>query len=93
MSRSPVGGAALTPLWAIERVYLDAWSFAASGAPACQVLVAHWTTPQFATYVGDLEQAADAMATRAADPDVETAFRAILDAESRFWTMAWEDQA
>ncbi|MGH3368166.1 MAG: hypothetical protein ACRDOY_13305 [Nocardioidaceae bacterium] len=84
---------ALTALWAIERVYLDAWSFAAPGAPAYQVFVAHWTTQEFATYVGDLEQAADAMAARAAEPDVETAFRTILDAESRFWAMALRDQA
>ena len=84
---------ALTALWAIERVYLDAWSFAAPGAPAYRVFVAHWTTPQFATYVGDLEQAADAVATRPAEPDVETAFVAVLDAESRFWAMALEDEA
>jgi len=84
---------ALTALWAIERVYLDAWSFAAPGAPAYRVFVAHWTTPQFATYVSDLEQAADAVATRPAEPHVETAFTAILDAESRFWAMALEDEA
>jgi len=84
---------ALTALWAIERVYLDAWSFAAPGAPAYRVFVAHWTTPQFAAYVSDLEQAADAVATRPAAPHVETAFMAILDAESRFWAMALEDEA
>lgn len=86
-------GVALTALWAIERIYLDAWSFAAPGARAYRVFVAHWTTPQFATYVGDLEQAADAVATRPAEPDVETAFLAILDAESRFWAMDLEDEA
>lgn len=83
---------ALTALWVIERVYLDAWTFAAPGAPAYQVFVAHWTTQEFATYVGDLEQAADAVATRPAE-DVETPFVAILDAESRFWAMALENQA
>lgn len=40
---------ALTALWAIERVYLDAWAFAAPGAPAYRVFVAHWTTQKFAT--------------------------------------------
>ncbi|MDP3967754.1 MAG: hypothetical protein Q8Q02_05690 [Nocardioides sp.] len=84
---------ALTALWAIERVYLDAWSFAAPGAPAYRVFVSHWTTPQFATYVGDLEQAADAVATRPAEPDVEAAFVAVLEAESRFWAMALGDEA
>lgn len=84
---------ALTALWAIERVYLDAWSFAAPGAPAYRAFVAHWTTPEFASYVGALEQAADAVAARRAEPDVETAFVAILDAESRFWAMALEEDA
>lgn len=84
---------ALTALWAIERVYLDAWSFASPGAPAYRVFVAHWTTHEFAIYVGDLEQAADAVATRPAEPDVEIAFMAVLDAESRFWAMAPEDDA
>lgn len=84
---------ALTALWAIERVYLDAWSFAAPGAPPYREFVAHWTTPQFAAYVSDLERAADAVATRSAEPHVETAFTAILDAESRFWAMALEDEA
>lgn len=86
-------GAALTALWAIERVYLDAWSFAAPGAPAYREFVAHWRTPQFATYVADLEQAADdAVATGPGGPDVETAFVAVLEAEARFWAMALEKQ-
>ncbi len=84
---------ALTALWAIERVYLDAWSFAAPGAPPHQMFIAHWTTPQFATYVGELEQAADAVATRPAEPDAEAAFMAVLDAESHFWAMALKDKA
>lgn len=84
---------ALTALWAIERVYLDAWSFAARGAPAYRVFAAHWTTQEFATYVSDLEKAADAVARRAAEPDAETAFLAVLDAESCFWAMALEDEA
>ncbi len=84
---------AITALWAIERVYLDAWSFAAPGAPPYREFVAHWTTPQFATYVSDLEHAADAVATRPAEPCVATAFTAVLDAESRFWAMALEDEA
>lgn len=84
---------ALTALWAIERVYLDAWAFAAPGAPPYQIFVAHWTTPQFATYVADLEQAADAVMTRPAEPDAEVAFVAVLRAESRFWAMALEDEA
>ena len=82
---------ALTALWAIERVYLDAWSFAAPGAPAYREFVAHWTTPQFAAYVGDLEQAAnDAVRAGPPGPGIETAFVEVLDAESRFWAVSLE---
>lgn len=84
---------AITALWAIERVYLDAWSFAAPGAPPYREFVSHWTTPQFVTYVSDLEDAADTVATRPAEPCVAMAFAAVLDAESRFWAMALEDEA
>ncbi len=57
------------------------------------MFVAHWTTQKFATYVGDLEQAADAVVTRSAEPDAEAAFVAVLGAESRFWAMALKGQA
>lgn len=80
---------ALTALWAIERVYLDAWSFATPGAPAYREFVAHWTTPEFAKYVNDLERAADdAVRGAPAGPVVETTFVEVLDVESRFWDMA-----
>ena len=61
--------------------------------PAYRVSVPHRMTPQFATYVGDPEQAAAAVATRAAEPDAEAASVAVLGAESRFWTMALQDEA
>ncbi len=92
LGEAPVA-VALTALWAIERVYLDAWAFAAPGAPPYRVFVAHWTTPQFATYVGELEQAADAVATRSAEPGAEAAFVEVLGAESQFWAMALKDEA
>lgn len=43
---------ALVGLWALERSYLDAWSYASPGAPPYREFVEHWTTPQFAAYVG-----------------------------------------
>lgn len=82
---------ALAALWTVERVYLDAWSFAAPGAPTYREFVAHWTTQEFATYVSDLERAADELARAApAGPVVETTFVEVLDVESRFWDMALE---
>ena len=90
---------ALTALWALERVYLDAWAFAAPGAPAYLEFVAHWTTPQFAAYVDALEQAADdAVGAALGGSDLDAVFAEVVDAESDFWAMAlrdmtWTEQA
>ena len=72
---------ALTALWALERAYLDAWSFAAPGAPAYRDFVVHWIAPEFAAYVAALEAAADEA------PD-GSAFGEVVEAEHRFWDMA-----
>lgn len=88
---------ALVMLWAIERAYLDAWTYAAPGAPVYARFVAHWTVPEFARYVEDLAVAADAVAadTVAADAvapavDVDALFAEVVDAEGAFWDMAWQ---
>jgi formylaminopyrimidine deformylase / aminopyrimidine aminohydrolase len=81
---------ALGLLWAIERVYLEAWSHAAPGAPAFRPYVEHWTTAGFAAYVDDLERAADAALRHApARSQVEPYFREVVAAEVAFWDMAW----
>ena len=74
---------ALTALWTIERTYLDAWSYAAPGAPAYREFVEHWTVPGFAGYVADLEAAADG----AGEPD-GAAFTEVVAAEIAFWDRA-----
>lgn len=85
---------ALTALWALERVYLDAWSFAAPGAPAYREFVTHWTTPSFAAYVDALAEAADnALAATATPPDLDVVLGQVLDAETCFWDMALEAPA
>lgn len=76
--------AALTALWAVERVYLDAWTAAAPGAPEYAGYVAHWTAPGFAGYVDGLAAAADALGSRHDDVVLE-----VLDAEVAFWDTAW----
>ena len=79
---------ALTMLWAIERTYLDAWSFAAPGAAAYRAVVEHWTTPGFAAYVDAL-----AVAATHTQPDqaaVDQNLPRVIDAEIAFWDMAWE---
>ena len=77
-------GAGLTALWTIERVYLDAWSFAAPGAGEYREFVAHWTTPDFAAYVAALAEAADRVPQAGADAVVAE----VLGAEIAFWDMA-----
>jgi thiaminase/transcriptional activator TenA len=84
---------ALTGLWALERVYLDAWTHAAPGAPAYREYVEHWTTPQFAAYVAGLEQAADAALADIPEPaELDGFFREVVEAEVRFWDMAFSPQ-
>ncbi len=76
--------AALAGLWAVERVYLDAWTAAAPGVPEYAGYVAHWTAPGFAGYVDGLAAAADALGGRHDDVVLE-----VLDAEVAFWDTAW----
>ena len=95
--------AALTALWVLERVYLEAWSFAAPGHPAYREFVAHWTTPPFATYVGELERAADSELSGSALAGsglsgsglsglaLDAVVGAVLEAETRFWDTALDD--
>jgi formylaminopyrimidine deformylase / aminopyrimidine aminohydrolase len=75
---------ALAGLWAVERVYLDAWTAAAPGAPEYAGYVAHWTAPGFAGYVDGLAVAVDALGGRHDDVVLD-----VLDAEVAFWDTAW----
>lgn len=73
---------ALTALWAIEQVYLDAWTFATGdGTGPYTEFVAHWTTPAFAAYVAELR----ALADPAAHPETVAA---VLRCEIAFWGAA-----
>ncbi|MCW2778823.1 MAG: putative transcription activator [Frankiales bacterium] len=69
---------AVAALWVLERVYLDAWSGVRPGAEPYRELVEHWTVPEFARYVADLEVLADAQA----DPAL---LREVLELEAAFW--------
>jgi thiaminase len=76
---------AVTALWALERVYLEAWRGAAPGAPEHRELVEHWTTPAFAEYVGQLGDLVEQAAPGAAVDDVLVE---VLEQERAFWEMA-----
>ena len=84
---------AIAMLWTLERTYYDAWSFAAPGAVAYQEFVAHGSTPQFGAYVDTLEAAADEAIRVSGELPLDDWFTKIVDAEVRFWDMAWERAA
>lgn len=86
--------AAITALWALERAYLEAWRSATPGHLEYREFVEHWTTPDFAEYVAELEQAAD----RALEPDgererVEAAFLDVARLERDFWEKASQGES
>lgn len=73
---------AMTALWALERAYLEAWRTALPGAPPYRAFVEHWTTPEFAAYVSELQ------AFASDEPECEAAFLEICRLERDFWQMA-----
>jgi thiaminase/transcriptional activator TenA len=81
---------AIVALWAMERAYLDSWTWASPGAAAFRPFVEHWTVPDFTTYVDRLATATDAaLATESDTTAVDEAFAQVADLERRFWDMAW----
>lgn len=79
---------ALVALWALERVYLDAWSAATPAAGPYGPFAEHWSTPGFAGYVADLERAADALLTDGVPAGLDALVDDVLAAEGAFWDMA-----
>jgi formylaminopyrimidine deformylase / aminopyrimidine aminohydrolase len=76
---------ALVALWALERVYRDAWQSAAPGAESYREIVAHWTEPGFADYVAALEHLADIALTEFPSAEQRTVFDDVLRLEIAFW--------
>jgi thiaminase/transcriptional activator TenA len=75
---------ALTALWAIERVYLLAWTTAASDSSPYREFVQHWTDPEFAAYV-------DALGELATPGGNDATISDVLTHEIAFWDMALTD--
>ena len=75
--------AAITALWVIERVYLLAWTSAASDTSPFGEFIEHWTTPEFAGYV-------DALGGLAVADGHEELIAEVLTLEVAFWDMALE---
>jgi thiaminase/transcriptional activator TenA len=72
---------ALTALWVIEKVYLDAWSSAVSSSSPLREFVEHWTAPGFAEYV-------DALGELATPEGQDEVVAELLTREVAFWDMA-----
>lgn len=73
--------AAITALWVLERVYLLAWTSAASESSPFGEFVEHWTAPAFADYV-------DALGALADPDNHEELVGDVLSHEVAFWDMA-----
>jgi formylaminopyrimidine deformylase / aminopyrimidine aminohydrolase len=88
--------AAIAAVWAMERVYLEAWTAARPGAAAYRDFIEHWTVPAFGAYVEDLARAVD-LALSTATPDAQTtaeqAVADVLRLERDFWEAAWSAPA
>lgn len=79
---------ALVALWALERVYLDAWRAAQPGGGAYCEIVEHWTSPAFADYVAELEHLVDDVLTEPRRQQQEDVFTEVLRLEVAFWDAA-----
>jgi formylaminopyrimidine deformylase / aminopyrimidine aminohydrolase len=73
--------AAVTALWALERVYLLAWTSARSERSPFVEFVDHWTVPDFANYV-------DALGDLATPGEHGDLIEKVLTLEVGFWEMA-----
>ncbi|KAL0959700.1 hypothetical protein HGRIS_011395 [Hohenbuehelia grisea] len=87
-------------LWAMEKVYLDAWSLvndklseadsAQAASPvqqALQVLSAHWSSPSFIRFVNDLGSLVDSLYhdDKELKHSAEYIFSRVLELEAGFW--------
>ncbi|MCS7172617.1 MAG: TenA family transcriptional regulator [Armatimonadetes bacterium] len=85
--------AQLVSLWALERIYFEAWSEARPGAEPYREFVERWTNPGFGRYVQELEAAAERALREATEKEREAAreaFQETVEHEIRFWEMSWE---
>ncbi|KAK8138721.1 hypothetical protein PG984_002101 [Apiospora sp. TS-2023a] len=88
----------LVMLWALEKVYLDAWTFAKQQTPAGDALdggalrnkfIPNWAGDQFRAFVDQIQECLDAFASEAADSEVDQvamdAWKEMLILEEGFW--------
>lgn len=87
----------LVLLWAMEKLYLDAWSFAASQPPASEnsvpdnhvrkaldALIDNWTSSEFRAFVQELGDIVNEV-VGSPGPHLEGIWASVLWLEQRFW--------
>ncbi|KAJ3185544.1 hypothetical protein HDU87_000167 [Geranomyces variabilis] len=83
---------ALLVLWAVERIYLDSWTFAAESMPLkkgkYERFVRHWANAEFAEFVQWLEDLADAELRGKLTPKMDELFKTVVELEIAFWDSA-----
>ncbi|KAK7462697.1 hypothetical protein VKT23_007285 [Stygiomarasmius scandens] len=84
-------------LWAMEKVYLDAWTFVrnhSNSDPAVTALAQNWSSPEFVQFVDALGDLADSFATsKGIEPDrnpeackrAEEIWNRVVELEIGFW--------
>ncbi|KAI9005341.1 hypothetical protein BC832DRAFT_485853 [Gaertneriomyces semiglobifer] len=82
----------LVVTWAVERVYLDSWSFAAERVALrrpnkYQIFISNWANKDFAKFVQWLEDIANAAASEVS-PEIERLFKEVVQLEIGFWNAA-----
>ncbi|EIW55081.1 heme oxygenase-like protein [Trametes versicolor FP-101664 SS1] len=94
-------------LWAMERVYLDAWNYvksllpnatagAGSALPAVKELVENWTNPEFVRFVDVLGDLVNRLSIAPGTPAflrAEEIWARVVELEEAFWPVVGEELA
>ncbi|EJD50185.1 heme oxygenase-like protein [Auricularia subglabra TFB-10046 SS5] len=87
-------------LWAMEKVYLDSWTFVAEGTKgqdsAVAVLANNWTCPEFRAFVDQLTDLVDDMwmnGTPSMIGDARLVWERVVELEAAFWPDEHESAA
>ncbi|KAL4268956.1 Thiaminase-2/PQQC domain-containing protein [Pleurotus pulmonarius] len=91
-------------LWAMEKVYLDAWTRVyaslsgvadnhSQNVQALKTLSANWSSDAFTTFVDDIGKLVDEISTPELDAKAEGIWRRVLELEIAFWPLETELEA
>lgn len=78
---------AITAMWAVEAVYLQAWTHVAPGAPTFTEYITHWANDEFSGFVEALAAIVDRELPDGPTSAAAAAFCTTADHEAAFWRM------